>query len=80
MQTIARTRRYLRFPSQIKQNSLRTGDTVEGEMRAPRETERYFAITKIDKINFEEIQKTKQRINFDNLTPLPRGSIKYGNK
>ena len=57
-------------PSQIKQNSLRTGDTVEGEMRAPRETERYFAITKIDKINFEEIQKTKQRINFDNLTPL----------
>ena len=43
-------------PSQIKQNSLRTGDTVEGEMRAPRETERYFAITKIDKINFEEIQ------------------------
>ena len=39
-------------------------------MRAPRESERYFAITKIDKINFEEIQKTKQRINFDNLTPL----------
>lgn len=57
-------------PSQIKQNNLRTGDTVEGEMRAPRESERYFAITKIDKINFEEIQKTKQRINFDNLTPL----------
>ena len=57
-------------PSQIKQNSLRTGDTVEGEMRAPRETERYFAITKIDKINFEDVQKTKQRINFDNLTPL----------
>ena len=52
-------------PSQIKQNSLRTGDTVEGEMRAPRETERYFAITKIDKINFEEIQKTKQNGNFD---------------
>ena len=57
-------------PSQIKQNSLRTGDTVEGEMRAPRESERYFAITKIDKINFENIEKTKQRINFDNLTPL----------
>ena len=57
-------------PSQIKQNSLRTGDTVEGEMRAPRESERYFAITKIDKINFENIKKTKQRINFDNLTPL----------
>ena len=51
-------------PSQIKQNSLRTGDTVEGEMRAPRETERYFAITKIDKINFEEIQKTKQSLFF----------------
>ena len=57
-------------PNQIKKNSLRTGDTVEGEMRAPRETERYFAITKIDKINFEEAEKTKQRINFDNLTPL----------
>ena len=62
-------------PSQIKQNSLRTGDTVEGEMRAPRETERYFAITKIDKINFEEVQKTKQRINFDNLTPIPEDQL-----
>ncbi len=57
-------------PGQIKKNSLRTGDTVEGEMRAPRESERYFAITKIDKINFEDAEKTKQRINFDNLTPL----------
>ena len=57
-------------PSQIKSNSLRTGDTVEGEMRAPRDSERYFAITKIDKINFESAEKTKQRINFDNLTPL----------
>ena len=57
-------------PAQIKQNSLRTGDTVEGEMRPPRESERYFAITKIDKINFEPTEKTKQRINFDNLTPL----------
>ena len=57
-------------PTQIKQNSLRTGDTVEGEMRSPRDTERYFAITKIDKINFESVEKTKQRINFDNLTPL----------
>ena len=57
-------------PGQIKQNSLRTGDTVEGEMRSPRESERYFAITKIDKINFEPTEKTKQRINFDNLTPL----------
>jgi len=57
-------------PSQIKSNSLRTGDTVEGEMRSPRESERYFAITKIEKINFESVEKTKQRINFDNLTPL----------
>ena len=57
-------------PSQIKQHSLRTGDTVEGEMRSPRESERYFAITKIDKITFESTEKTKQRINFDNLTPL----------
>ncbi len=57
-------------PSQIKTNSLRTGDTVEGQIRAPRESERYFAITKIDKINFEAVESTKQRINFDNLTPL----------
>ncbi len=57
-------------PSQIKINSLRTGDTVEGEMRSPRESERYFAITKIDKINFDSVDKAKQRINFDNLTPL----------
>ena len=57
-------------PSQIKSHSLRTGDTVEGEMRAPRESERYFAIIKIDKINFDSVEKAKQRINFDNLTPL----------
>ena len=64
-------------PSQIKTHSLRTGDTVEGEMRAPRESERYFAITKIDKINFDSVEKTKQRINFDNLTPLyPEEKIK----
>ena len=43
-------------PSQIKSNSLRTGDTVEGEMRSPRDSERYFAITKIDKINFESVE------------------------
>jgi transcription termination factor Rho len=55
-------------PAQIKSNSLRTGDTVEGEMRSPRESERYFAITKIDKINFDNVEKTKQRINFDNLS------------
>ena len=48
-------------PSQIRKFGLRTGDTVEGEMRAPRESERYFAITKIDKINFEQTEKTKQR-------------------
>ena len=64
-------------PSQIKINSLRTGDTVEGEMRSPRETERYFAITKIDRINFDSVEKAKQRINFDNLTPLyPEEKIK----
>ena len=57
-------------PIQIKSHGLRTGDTVEGEMRAPRESERYFAITKIDKINFDSVEKAKQRINFDNLTPL----------
>ena len=68
-------------PSQIKANSLRTGDTVEGEMRSPRDSERYFAITKIDKINFEETEKTRQRINFDNLTPLyPDEKLKMENE
>ncbi len=57
-------------PSQIRRFNLRTGDTVEGEIRAPKDGERYFALTKINKINFDDPEAVKHRINFDNLTPL----------
>ena len=57
-------------PSQIRRFSLRTGDTVEGEIRSPKDGERYFALLKVNKINFEDPEKVRQRINFDNLTPL----------
>jgi transcription termination factor Rho len=57
-------------PNQIRRFGLRTGDTVEGEIRAPKDSERYFALVKVNKINFEEPEKVKHRINFDNLTPL----------
>lgn len=57
-------------PSQIRRFSLRTGDTVEGEIRSPKEGERYFALLKVNTINFEDPDKVRHRINFDNLTPL----------
>ncbi len=57
-------------PSQVRRFSLRTGDTVEGQIRAPKDGERYFAMLKVNTINFEEPNKVKHRINFDNLTPL----------
>src|SRR5689334_17419314 len=57
-------------PSQIRRFSLRTGDTVEGEIRSPKEGERYFALLKVNTINFEEPEKVRHKINFDNLTPL----------
>ncbi|MEQ8166449.1 MAG: transcription termination factor Rho [Alphaproteobacteria bacterium] len=57
-------------PSQVRRFGLRTGDTVEGEIRAPKDGERYFALLKVNKINFEEPDSTRHRINFDNLTPL----------
>ncbi|MQX37748.1 transcription termination factor Rho [Roseospira navarrensis] len=57
-------------PSQIRRFSLRTGDTVEGQIRAPKDGERYFALLKVNKINFEEPDQVRHRINFDNLTPL----------
>ena len=57
-------------PSQIRRFGLRKGDTVEGEIRAPKDQERYFALLKVNKINFENPEKTKHKINFDNLTPL----------
>ena len=57
-------------PSQIRRFGLRTGDTVEGSIRAPKEGERYFALLQVNKINFGEPQNTKHKIAFDNLTPL----------
>ena len=57
-------------PSQIRKFSLRTGDTVEGEIRSPKEGERYFALLKVNTINFEDPEQTKHKVNFDNLTPL----------
>ena len=57
-------------PSQIRRLALRTGDTVEGEIRAPKDGERYFALLKVGQINFDEPDGVRHRINFDNLTPL----------
>jgi transcription termination factor Rho len=57
-------------PSQIRRFNLRTGDTVEGQIRSPKEGERYFALLKVEQINFEEPAKAKYKILFDNLTPL----------
>jgi len=57
-------------PSQIRRFSLRTGDTVEGEIRSPKEGERYFALLKVATINFEDPEKVRHKVNFDNLTPL----------
>ena len=64
-------------PSQIRRFGLRTGDSVEGEIRAPKEAERYFALLKINNINFDNTEKARNKIAFDNLTPLyPNERIK----
>ena len=57
-------------PSQIRKFSLKTGDTVEGYIRGPKEGERYFALVKVNSINFEEPKKARTKVHFDNLTPL----------
>jgi transcription termination factor Rho len=57
-------------PSQIRRFALRTGDTVEGQIRSPKDGERYFALLKVNKINFEDPEATKHKVHFDNLTPL----------
>ena len=57
-------------PSQIRKFSIKTGDTVEGEIRAPKDNERYFALIKLNKINFQDFSNVKNRINFEDLTPL----------
>ena len=57
-------------PDMIRQHSLRTGDSIEGVMKQPEESERYFAMTSVTKINFEDPEKARHKIAFDNLTPL----------
>ena len=57
-------------PNQVRKHGLRTGDTVEGEIRGPKDGERYFALTKLTQVNFEDPDAVRHRVNFDNLTPL----------
>jgi transcription termination factor Rho len=57
-------------PSQIRKFALRTGDTVEGQIRSPKDGERYFALVKVNNVNFENPEKVKHKVHFDNLTPL----------
>ena len=57
-------------PNQVRKWGLRTGDTLEGEIRAPKDGERYFAITKLISVNFDDPEAVRHRVNFDNLTPL----------
>ena len=67
-------------PAQVRRFGLRTGDTVEGQIRAPKDGERYFAMLKVNSINFEQPEALKHRINFDNLTPLyPSRRLKMEN-
>ncbi|PZQ97686.1 MAG: transcription termination factor Rho [Cereibacter sphaeroides] len=57
-------------PEILRQFSLRTGDTIEGDIAAPRETERYFSLTRVTRINFDDPEKARHKVHFDNLTPL----------
>src|SRR6266699_1262238 len=57
-------------PSQVRRFGLRTGDSVGGQIRAPKDGERYFALLKVDTVNYEPPEAVRHRINFDNLTPL----------
>ena len=57
-------------PALVRRFGMRTGDTVEGEIRGPKDGERYFALTRITSINFDDPEAVRHRVNFDNLTPL----------
>jgi transcription termination factor Rho len=57
-------------PSQIRRFNLRTGDIVSGQIRPPKESERYFALLKVEKVNYEDPEVARDKILFDNLTPL----------
>jgi transcription termination factor Rho len=64
-------------PSQIRKFDLRTGDTVSGQVRPPKDGERYFALIKVEAVNFEDPEVARNKIFFDNLTPLyPQGRLK----
>ena len=68
-------------PSQIRRFDLRTGDTVSGQIRPPKEGERYFALIKVEAVNFEHPEVAREKIFFDNLTPLyPAGPHPPGNR
>ena len=68
-------------PSQIRRFGLRTGDTIEGHIRSPKEGERYFALLKVNTLNFEDPEKAKHKVNFDNLTPLfPESALPDGDR
>ena len=67
-------------PSQIRKFDLRTGDTVSGQVRPPKDGERYFALIKVEAVNFEDPEVARNKIFFDNLTPLyPAGAASAGN-
>ena len=67
-------------PSQIRKFDLRTGDTVSGQVRPPKDGERYFALIKVEAVNFEDPEVARNKIFFDNLTPLyPQGRLEDGN-
>ena len=69
-------------PSQIRRFHLRTGDTLTGKIRAPKDSERYFALVKVDELNFEKPEKSKSKVPFENLTPLfpnERFTLERGN-
>src|SRR5512133_838179 len=70
-------------PSQIKRFYLRTGDTVYGQVRPPKDSERYFALLRVERINFEDPEVCRRKINFDDLTPMfpdKRINLEYDHK
>ncbi len=68
-------------PDMIRQYSLRTGDSIEGVIRAPNDSERYFALTSVERINFEDPERARHKVAFDNLTPLyPDERLDDGNR
>jgi transcription termination factor Rho len=68
-------------PSQIRRFNLRTGDTVSGQIRQPKESERYFALLKVEAVNYEDPEVAREKILFDNLTPLyPEDKVNLENE